>query len=559
MDPTLAQNLEAVEEAVERVAEENYSKQPRFAADPNRFFYAVYRWVKDADLEAPAYSADSRRRDAWLREFWPREPHLAGVINSVVAIDKNRGWSLTGGRNQVLRYTRVLHDYERGKGWRYGFGQGSLSFYTGDLGTVVELGRGGRGGPLRALYHTDAARCQLTPDGLKFHPASGGVQQWTEGDDFFRCAPLPSTDEAFYGLGFCAVSRALELAKLMIAIYLHDQEELGARAPRGLLLLKGIGEEQWNTAMQARDEALTGMERKYYGGVAVLATQGLEDLDAKLIALSQLPANFDRKMFVDLLMYGYALAFGYDPSEFWPVQYGALGRGKEAETQHRKASGKGGLDFTLAFQEQLQGPAALPETLQFEFDDRDSEGELMDAEVAAAWADVAATLAGGKTGGVGLIDAGHVAQFLVDKGVIPPEWTATQEATQAEDTDAQGDIGAAEPGGSAAASEEALQSERVQRAIEAFPGEPIVRYSWKPGRPGQVRVLWQPGDRRLWPGVVARRVVERQDEGAVLYEDPDGEFAITEGDVERAIAEGGRRVGPEFAELLNAQPMEEAE
>jgi hypothetical protein len=552
MDTELSQSLEAVEEAIDRAAEKNYSRQPRFGKDPDQFYYAVYRWVKEADLTAPDYSADSRRRDKWLRQFWPREPHLAGVVNSVVGIDKNRGWSLTGGRNQVYRYTRILHGYEAGKGWRYGFGLASSSFYTSDINAVVELGREGRSGPLRALYHADPALCQLTPSGLTFHPASGAAQKWVEGEDYFRCAALPSTDETFYGLGLCAVSRALELAKLMVAVYLHDQEQMGARAPRGLLLLKGISESQWNTAMQNRDEALTAAERKYYGGVAVLATQGLEDIDAKLVALSQLPAGFDRKEFIDLLMYGYALAFGYDPSEFWPVQFGSLGRGNEAEAQHRKASGKGGMDFVLAFQEQMQ--QQLPETVQFEFDSRDSEGELVDAGVAAAWADVAAVLAGGSTGGIPLIDASYIPQFLVEKGVIPPEWTAAQENVEAEDTDAEDAAEEPAPAAEEQVAEEALQSERVRAAMDQFPGEEIVRYSWRPDRPGRLRSIWKPDGRKLW--AVGRRVKNRQDEGATLYADPDGEFTITEGDVTRAVAEGGRRVSPEFAELLDAPEVE---
>ncbi|NIV32861.1 MAG: hypothetical protein GWN58_26465, partial [Anaerolineae bacterium] len=53
--------------------------------------------------------------------------------------------------------------------------------------------------------------------------------------------------------------------------------------------------------------------------------------------------------------------------------------------------------------------------------------------------------------------------------------------------------------------------------------------------------------------------VLRQDDSEILYQDPDGEFTITRADAKKAIDEGRRRVGPEFAALLEAETMTEAE
>ncbi|MBC8447198.1 MAG: hypothetical protein H8D78_05565, partial [Chloroflexi bacterium] len=380
-------------ETVERVAKPK-SKQPQYAANAESFYGAVMRWVKSAQaLEQPDYATDSRRRDAWMLDFWRLEPHLAGVLNSVLTINANRGWTLTGGRNQVYRYTSVLHDQTWAgpslNGWRPYFTVQSLSYYATDMGVISEVGRQGRRGPLRALYHTDPSRCKLTGNTkapLSYYPRSGKRQLWTP-DDYFRICSMPAAQEKYLNLGFSAVSRCVELAKMMIGILEHDQEMIGARMPKGLLLLQGISEAQWEEALKAREAKQDSLERLYFGGVMTLATAGLEQLDARLVALSQLPAGFDKKEFMDLLMYGYALCFGYDPSEFWPVQYGAMGRGTEVETQHRKATGKGGLEFVLAYQENLQ--RLLPDTLQFDFEQRDEEGQLLTAQVAQAWADVA--------------------------------------------------------------------------------------------------------------------------------------------------------------------------
>ena len=334
----------------------NLSKQPRFEDDIQSAFGSIIRWIKMDDIEAPLYASNNRIRDEWLSKFWQREPHLAGVLNSVISIDKNRGWTFTGGRNQVRRYVQIMHNADNGAGWRSYFGKGALSYYVTDLGRIDEIGRDGKEGPMRALYNVDSARCKLTGNidtPLTYKPKAGGEQEWTP-YDYFRVTSMESAREGFHGLGYCALSRAIEFVKLMVAVYEHDQEKLGARASKGLVLLHNIGQEQWKEAMEVRDAKLDSEYMKYFGAVAVLASTGKDEINAKLVALSQLPDAFDKQVFVNLTMYGYALCFGYDPSEFWPVQFGALGRGTETEVQHMKATGKGQMDHILGYQEKLQ-------------------------------------------------------------------------------------------------------------------------------------------------------------------------------------------------------------
>lgn len=524
-------NITAALERVERALSEAKSRQPRFAPDPDRFFASVYGWV-DSGLDAPPYQADSRTRDRWLSAFWPREPHLAGVVNSVVGIDKNRNWSLTGGRTSVRRYEAVLRSSLAAPdlgGWRNFFSAQSLSYYTSDLGAVAEIGRDGEDGPLRTLWHLDPARCRLTGKPEAPLQYDNTRDPWRLGD-YFRVPSLPSADETMHGLGFCAVSRCFELAALMVAVYTHQKEKLLARAPKGLLLLQGISESQWVDAMAAREAPLSQREQDYFGGVAVLATEGLDKPEARLVALSELPDGFDAETFTNLLMYGYALAFGYDATEFWPVQFGALGRGRETEIQHRKATGKGGHDFISGYQEHLQD--LLPESLFFEFEERDAEGELRDAEISAAWADVANAM---YQAGMGTLDRDEARSILADRGVIPAEWAET--ADENAWVDAEGLERA-----------RLLDNARVRRAIERTPDEPIVRYTWPMGRE---RVLWRSGAEAL-----ARRShpVARAD---VLY--ADGEVTITDADVDRAIARARETMGEEYASLLDNTPYTAAE
>lgn len=478
---TIANGHEMVEQAIGRAREETFSKQPRLRPTDTKAFVARWmRLVKEMNLTEPPYGDPAR--NAWLSDFTRREPHLAGVLSSVVSVDKNRSWYMTGGRNQVIRFTNLAHNWENGKGWRWGASKASTSFWSTDMGAIVEEGRDGEGGPLRALYHVDPTRCTLSGDfdhPLEYRPLQGKPQKWSQGD-FFRVASMPAIEEKYNDLGFCAVSRALELAKIMVAVYQHDQEQLGARMPNGLLLLQNVGEEQWQTALDSRNAKLDGLERAWFGGVMVLAHEGMEQMDAKLVGLSQLPIGFDHRMFTDLLMFGIALSFGYDIREFWPVSSGALGTATETETQHRKAGSKGALDFGLGFQEQFQ--AELPDSLEFAFEERDADGELRDAGVALAKAQVVTTLyESGLRENASLISRDEARSLLANSGVIPPEWTEVEEEAIATDT---------EVARLKRLRERALELPQVWRAIERFPEEPIVRYAWPQDR---MITLWDSG------------------------------------------------------------------
>ena len=507
------------------------SKQERFnsSLDADQFFLTTANLISQVEEAEPPYTQDSRKRDLWLSDFVKREPHLAGVLNSVTAIDKNRGWRVIGGRNQVKRITDMLHNFEVApglRGWRPALATASQSFWSTDIGSIVELGKESRHGPVRALYNVDPTVCKLSGNNnypLHYYPKSGKMQKWAD-DDFFRVVSLPSLREDFKSLGNCAVSRCIQLAQLMIALYRHEEEALLARAPRGLLLISGIKRDQWDLAMQARSDELDATGTKYFGAVAVLASAA-GTVDAKLVALSELPKNFDLKIWMDMTMYGYSLCFGYDPSEFWPVQYGALGRGNETQIQHEKATGKGRLDFVLGFQEQLQN--YLPESIDFEFDQRDEQGDLIHASVHQAWATVAETLYNkANSNGIPLLSREETRSVLADNGIIPSEWadvkyiesTDSTEVTDIDEEDSdntgndgqspdEGDEGTVEDNPVAASptanlkplfktkklelwKDQLRERESVKMASERFPDDEIVQYSY-PGN--HIITLWDKG------------------------------------------------------------------
>jgi len=495
--------LEAADKIVQ-AKEKPITVQPRFEPGASRTIYNLTaKWAKEILEHAPPYYSDSRQRSTWLTQFWPNEPFLAGVINSVTQIDRNRGWSLVGGRNQVARLSQVLHNYHVSpgqSGWRSGVGAAALSFYTTDIGALIEVGRQFAGGPMAGLFHLDPTRCLLT--GIPETPViyrptmSGklGVNSISFApQDTLRTNSMTNVDETFNGLGYCALSRAMELAITMTAVWRHEQEMLFARAPKGLLLLKGITQGQWDTSMKANSADLEAMEREWFGNVAVFASGGDLDIDAKIFMLSNLPAGFDQEKFTNLLMYGYALCFGYDAREFWPVSGGALGTATETVTQHRKSTDKGGREFWFGLQEQIQ--QNLPPTIHFEADERSAEGELEDAQLQLA--KIQAINAMYETGaqrstGEGLISYEEARELYAEGNLIPRDWTTAVEDEELTDTDQ--------------ARQRCLEYPEVQQAIDKFPDEPIVQYHWPQGR---IQVLYATGTDALKTFVDMGRGVAR--------------------------------------------------
>ena len=496
--------VNTAEQAVER-AQRVFSKQPRFRETDDEISYydQIYYWLKQSmnEIREQPYQANSRVRDEWLNEFWRLEPHWAGIVNQVVLVDSSRPWTLTGGRNQVRRYANILHYANAGKGWRHFFRQQSLAYRISDLGPITELGRQGRYGPLRAIYQVDPTRCRWSGNQrypLYYYPPKGNMQKWTD-DDFFNITSLPNLDEKMLGLGYCATSRAFQLVKLLYGVLMHDQEQIGAKMPRGILFLNGIEELQWKTALEAREAALSQAEREYFAGVMVLAGLGQQDASGTLLALSQLPAEFDRGLFIDQVIFGYALMVGYDPREFWPVSSGSLGTARETETQHRKSATKGTLEFPHAFQEQLQ--KELPDTLHFEFEERDTDAQMMQAELAMVWGEVLAALTkGDQVTQASIISAEQALSLLVTKGIVPAEWTETEEEIVASDMSAKERW-----------RRQVMESYEIQRCIEQMPDEPIIVSRWTPTRVTE-KVLFESGHealgRKVYPALSRRLAME---------------------------------------------------
>lgn len=447
-----------------------------------------------------SYTTISSTRDRWLQQFSQLEPYLASVVHGAVSIDKNRAWTITGGERVVRRFVNRFHQFENGLGWRTFMSKAAQSYYTTDMGFVglVEFTPERQ---LNQINNIASHHCQL------YNPLITGsydmvVQQPTKTGyvtrylshsnlDYIRVVSMPNTMSEYAGLGFCAVSRSVEWAQLMLAIYQHDKEQLFARLPKGFLLLNGVSEDNFQKIVADQQDEIENLKRGIFKGVSVLASFDTE-IKAQLVSLSQLPNNFDLKTFTDLLMYGYALAFGYPADEFWPLQGGSFGHSREVEMNEQRSSSKGVGNFILDLQEEIQ--RLLPDSLHFEFSRRDTSGDLAEAALNQATIDSINAL---YNGGTGLISREEARMMLAENGIIPNEWTSPNEDVTASDIKGR------------ALRDELLDKERVAKARQLYPMSKIVAFQWPQN---EITVLHNP-DKRL------HKVVKRNEDSITITDD----------------------------------------
>jgi len=409
-----------VDKALQVIQSKSKTKQ-----NGRRFLNSVVKLISRADEEIPPITTNSQKRDKALLTFVRSEPLLAGVVSSAVSRDKNRAWTLIGGSRQVGKYANLLHELNDGKGWRHFVSTMANSWYATNFGFIGEIGYESKNGSASTMWTVDPTKCLNTFEGDVEYYSNFNSKVVFNKSEFIQGNSMPSPIEELNFLGHCSVDRALDFSRLMIGIISHQLEKLGVSPPKGILHGKGIKLKEWENALQQAEIDRENMGA-YYEGVLALFTDNT-DADLKLIGLSQLPDNFSLKSFVDIIMQGYALAFGYPVGEFWAIESGSFGRAGEMEVQVKQATAKGELDFALNFQEQIQ-QNFLPSTVNFEFDTRNDSGDAVLIEANAKSVEMVVDLVKNL-----IITVEEARVLLAEANIIPNDWTDTDEDIVATD------------------------------------------------------------------------------------------------------------------------------
>ncbi len=411
------------------------SVQERASAqdDAQAFLVPLFLTWLDAVDDLPPWWTPAR--DQKLREFWRSEGLLASTIYTMQAILSTVGWVVEGSDEKLVAQARQpLDDAEFGEGLKVTIKKLAEDWFTQDNGMFLEiLGPGDPAGPLTSqptgIAHLDAGRCWRSGDPeypvwyLSQRTAKWHKLHWTR---VAFAATNPSAIEAARGIGFSAVSRVAAFAGIMRDTVRYKGEKVGGRQTRALVTISGAPKEAVETALEEAEKAADNAGRVKFSAMPIIAapTPGAQ-IKADMLEFAGVLDGFVWQDEITMYMFVLSLAFGIDARELWPSTSSGATKA-DAEVQHRKAMRKGVGDFltTLEF---IFNRRLMPEGVTHTFKPKDSEEDQAQADLEKTRIDAAQVMVDS-----GIVTVKGAVTYLVNAGVLPPEYLVQQDLAETE-------------------------------------------------------------------------------------------------------------------------------
>jgi hypothetical protein len=353
----------------------------------------------------------SRARDLALSRFYLKIDHVSSAFSMFISKTASipvkvipRDMSIKAHVKQADDLTANINELsDWGGGWAQSLAPKMiLSFITQDNGTTVEiLGDGKPDKERRGFYglaFLDPARVQRTSNPIypiiywDIGPGGTGSRYKMHHTRVMTAAAMPNPDSYLNGVGYCALSRMINTAQHLLDMSTTEQEELGSRPKRRLIIgKKGITGPEIVTAFLAADrqmdnEGLTRYSKNVVIGPTTKATANNE-IDLEVLDLASVLKGEDKERSITLGMFLIALALNIPPRWLWPAT--STGATKaDAMFQHIAGMG-GGIGHLLQIFTNMLGGGKLadvlgkpvPSHLQVMFDNQDDEQDRQQAEI----------------------------------------------------------------------------------------------------------------------------------------------------------------------------------
>lgn len=351
----------------------------------------LLNWLGDSNgLIAPWWSM---QRDIELRTFWRDCDYLAGAIYAMVARIITLPFRVLPYDPTIELHVRQAEEFtsqlvastEWYRGWNVGMARFLIDHLTQDNGGFLEvIGEGAPDGPIMGRFlgvvHRDSAKCQRTSD-----PRFPVIYRLDRGEAYklhhtrvIEYSSMPSPDSRMNYVGFCSVSRCLNIARNLLDIMIFEQEKMGSRPPRTVLVGSKIGTKQLSEAFQMANEVMDAQGLKRFAKTILIGNPD-EDINLSMLDLAAVPDGFDKDASVKIGVAAIALALGIDFRELWPATVTGATKA-DASIQHLKAKGKG-FGEIIQMIERLFGRKVLPAHLYLKFDYQDDEEDSLRAEI----------------------------------------------------------------------------------------------------------------------------------------------------------------------------------
>lgn len=358
--------------------------------DDNRISLVLWM-VGASEILSPWWSS---YRDRQMRDFWKKIDPLSGAVYALVSklstipfkiIPKD--YSVRAHQEQSERFeTMINFGTEFGAGWETFFSKWVEDLLTQDNGAFAEiLGDGDLIGPIRGMpygmNHLDASRCSRTSN--PEYPVIYEDKEKLYRLHYTRVAFAsiqPSPTVEMNNVGFCAISKCLNIAQSLQDVQVYKQEKLGSRPARSILIGKGgIDADTISEAFALANETMDNRLLSRFSQNVVIGDAAYPDAGLDMIDLASLPDGFDYQTDMMIGMALISLAFGVDARELFPMM-GVGATRADALVQHLKARTKG-IGHLLTIAENAFIPKILPPTLGWEFDYTDDAQDRQVSEI----------------------------------------------------------------------------------------------------------------------------------------------------------------------------------
>lgn len=334
----------------------------------------------------------SRARDSKLAAIWRTNNHLAtavyntqsklvGIPPRVVAKDPSNSDHVKQAEEMTYAL-QVTPDF--GRSWVYSYSKFIEDFLTQDNGAFFEvIGGGDPNGPIVGMpytvRHLDSYRCTRTGNSTYpvLYEAADNRRYKMHYTRVIYMSQMPSSKASMNGVGFCAVSRCIEVARTLSDMVLYKQERLGSRPANQILVGKGVTAEQIFTAFIRQQEEADNQGLMRFSKTVAIGSEN-ERIGIEKIELNDL-GPFDEIESTNLSMYLIASAMGMDADEIWPVLGGG---GNKSDSNLRRMRSRGRLPAQVTSEIATQFTFKfLPPHLEMVFDFNDDEEDQQRAVI----------------------------------------------------------------------------------------------------------------------------------------------------------------------------------
>jgi hypothetical protein len=423
--------------------------------DKNYWNSTIFRIAAQYDI-IPSWWSPSR--DGFFRGYWYQENFLASAVYAIANRNAAFGWELTGLDADVKNSQQLLQFSEFGEGWQSLIIKTSIDLLTQDNGAFMEVIRpakvriDGKSFPAVKQYyennnaewfafdgnrrlsvkgydvydspldlpigiaHLDSGSCQRTgnTDIPVIYTDRDGKKHALKWWQVIMLNEMPSPIEKMNGVGYSALSRVFRASHIMQSIGLYNDEKVSGRFNRAVYLTN-VDPDVINDAIAMAENDMDNKGLLRYSSPIVAATlDPSANVSLETINLAEIPDGFDYNNLQNWYIANLALALGVDYGFLAPLPGKGLGSAAQSETMERQSRGKSSRLFMDMMSNALNFKGILPESVQFDFVEVDSEEE---AKIEKSKIDRANRLK--IYGEMGWITPTVAQQMLSDVGDIP--------------------------------------------------------------------------------------------------------------------------------------------